>query len=135
MTTSQYLAAAVQFEPTMGDTEGNVSRLLELTADAATRGADLVVLPEMATTGYCWSSREEIAPFVETIPEALKLKRQSLSPSLVEISLISVAEVVELKVCHLVQVLIDAARGQVFEHRLVVIHGEHTLKVVVRVRL
>ena len=68
MTTSQYLAAAVQFEPTMGDTEGNVSRLLELTADAATRGADLVVLPEMATTGYCWSSREEIAPFVETIP-------------------------------------------------------------------
>jgi predicted amidohydrolase len=28
----------------------------------------LIVHPEMATTGYCWASRAEIAPFVEPIP-------------------------------------------------------------------
>jgi predicted amidohydrolase len=63
-----YLAAAVQFEPVLGDTGPNVERLLELTAEAARRGAELVVLPEMATSGYCWTDRSEIAPFVETIP-------------------------------------------------------------------
>lgn len=64
----RYRAAAIQFDPTLGDKEGNVTRLLELTAEAAHRGASLIVMPEMATTGYCWSSREEIAPVVEPIP-------------------------------------------------------------------
>lgn len=63
-----FLAAAVQFEPTLGDKEGNVTRLLELTEEAIARGARLVVLPEMGTTGYCWTGREEVAPLVEPIP-------------------------------------------------------------------
>ena len=46
-----------QFEPTLGDVRANVARLLELTEEAARRGARLVVLPEMATTGYCWTAR------------------------------------------------------------------------------
>ena len=36
--------------------------------EAAQHHARLIVLPEMATTGYCWESRAEIAPFVEPIP-------------------------------------------------------------------
>lgn len=63
-----YRAAAVQFEPRMFDKAGNLDRLLALCAEAADAGAKLIVTPEMATTGYCWHSREEIAPEVEPIP-------------------------------------------------------------------
>ncbi|MFM9107919.1 MAG: nitrilase-related carbon-nitrogen hydrolase, partial [Chloroflexota bacterium] len=63
-----YLAAAIQFEPVLGDREGNIEALLRLCEEAAASGAKLIVLPEMATTGYCWQDREEVAPFVETIP-------------------------------------------------------------------
>jgi len=34
---------------------------------AAGRGADLVVFPELATTGYYWPSAEAIAPYAETV--------------------------------------------------------------------
>ncbi len=63
-----FLAAAIQFEPVMFDTAGNIERLLALCEQAANAGANLIVTPEMATTGYCWQNREEIAPEVEPIP-------------------------------------------------------------------
>jgi predicted amidohydrolase len=63
-----YLAAAIQFEPEMFATERNIARLTELTEEAARAGAKLIVHPEMATTGYCWASRAEIASEVEPIP-------------------------------------------------------------------
>ncbi len=64
----RYKAAAVQFEPRLGDKEYNIAELVRLTTEAAENGARLIVHPEMATTGYCWYSREEVAPHVETIP-------------------------------------------------------------------
>jgi predicted amidohydrolase len=67
-TPAPFLAAAIQFEPAMFETDRNVSRLITLTEEAARRGAKLIVHPEMATTGYCWASRAEIAPYVEPIP-------------------------------------------------------------------
>ena len=63
-----YRVAAIQFEPTLGEKEKNVARLLQLVEEAATHDAKLIVLPEIATTGYCWQSRAEIAPHVEPIP-------------------------------------------------------------------
>lgn len=45
--------AAVQFEPTRGPAARNLPALVPLVASAAA-GADLVVCPEMATTGYLW---------------------------------------------------------------------------------
>ena len=63
-----YRVAAVQYEPTLGEKEKNVTALLRLVEEAASHEARLIVLPEMATTGYCWESREEIAPQVEPIP-------------------------------------------------------------------
>jgi predicted amidohydrolase len=44
--------AAAQFEPRPGDVRWNISRVLELASQAGVRGADLVVLPELVTTGY-----------------------------------------------------------------------------------
>ncbi len=64
----QYRVAAIQYEPVLGEKERNVGDLLRLTEEAAQHGARLIVHPEMATTGYCWLSREEIAPFVEALP-------------------------------------------------------------------
>lgn len=64
----KYKVAAINFNPTMFDKENNINKLLKLTEEAAANNAKLIVLPEMGTTGYCWYSREEIKPFVETIP-------------------------------------------------------------------
>jgi predicted amidohydrolase len=63
-----YLAAAIQFEPTLFGKADNIAGLLALTEEAARNGAKLIVHPEMATTSYCWASRAEIAPYVEPIP-------------------------------------------------------------------
>jgi predicted amidohydrolase len=63
-----YTVAAIQFDPVMGEKDTNLSRLLRLTQEAAQHGARLIVHPELATTGYCWLSREEIAPYVEPVP-------------------------------------------------------------------
>ena len=63
-----YQVAAIQYEPTLGEKEKNISDLLELVARAIAHGARLIVLPEMATTGSCWISRDEIATYTESIP-------------------------------------------------------------------
>ena len=65
---SHYRVAAIQFEPCLGTKTENIARLLDLAETAARAGARLIVLPEMATTGYCWYNREEIRPHVEPIP-------------------------------------------------------------------
>ena len=65
---SKYRVAAIQYEPILGEKEKNVTALLHLVEEAAQHEARLIVLPEMVTTGYCWESRSEIAPFVEPIP-------------------------------------------------------------------
>ncbi len=65
---TKYRVAAIQYEPTLGEKEKNVQDLLRLVEVAAQHEARLIVLPEMATTGYCWASREEVAPYVESIP-------------------------------------------------------------------
>ena len=67
-TLTRYQVAAIQYDSTLGAKEQNISDLLRLVEEAAQHEARLIVLPEMATTGYCWESREEIAPHVEPIP-------------------------------------------------------------------
>lgn len=62
------IAAAIQYEPAMFATPVNLEELYRLTEEAAQKGANLIVLPELATTGHCWSNRWELAPYVETIP-------------------------------------------------------------------
>jgi predicted amidohydrolase len=49
--------AAAQFEPRPGDMRWNISRVLEFASRAGVEGADLVVLPELVTTGYYMGER------------------------------------------------------------------------------
>jgi predicted amidohydrolase len=63
-----FRVAAIQFEPKLFAKEQNLAALLRLTEEAAAGGAQLIVTPEMATTAYCWASREEVAADVEPVP-------------------------------------------------------------------
>lgn len=74
-----YRVAAIQYEPTLGEKERNVCDLLHLTEEAAEQGARLIVLPELATTGACWVSREEIAAYTEPIPGATTERFQQVA--------------------------------------------------------
>jgi predicted amidohydrolase len=56
--------AIVQFKATKGDVDGSRARLAALTERAAP-GADLVVLPEMAATGYCFEDRDAVMAIAE----------------------------------------------------------------------
>ncbi|MFT4626912.1 MAG: putative amidohydrolase [Myxococcota bacterium] len=51
--------AAVQYRATKGNHEGSLRALREL-ADEAAIGSDLVVLPEMAATGYLFATRADV---------------------------------------------------------------------------
>lgn len=63
-----YKVATLQYNPTLYEREKNVEEIVELTEEAFQNGAKLVVAPEMATTGYMYKDREDIKPFVDTIP-------------------------------------------------------------------
>jgi predicted amidohydrolase len=65
---TKYWVAAIQYNPTLGEKEKNILDLLRLVEEAAAHQARLIVLPEMVTTGYCWLSSTEIAPYTEPIP-------------------------------------------------------------------
>ena len=62
--------AAVQMDPKITKNRENLDKVLLETRIAAKNGADLIVFPECALTGYVFSSREEVMPFTESIPGA-----------------------------------------------------------------
>ncbi|GAA5901517.1 hypothetical protein JCM6882_006302 [Rhodosporidiobolus microsporus] len=57
--------ACAQFCPTFKDPSASIKRADELTSRLQPGEVDLLVLPEMAFTGYCFKSREDVEPFVE----------------------------------------------------------------------
>jgi len=61
--------ASVQMEPAIGAVAANLARSIELVEMAAAQGAQLVVLPELANTGYMFESREEAYALAEPVPE------------------------------------------------------------------
>ncbi|MFH1328103.1 MAG: nitrilase-related carbon-nitrogen hydrolase [Candidatus Bathyarchaeota archaeon] len=64
----KYKIATVQYAPIMGEKERNTSDQLKMAKEAAEEGAKLIVLTEMNNCGYCWHSKEELSPYVETVP-------------------------------------------------------------------
>jgi predicted amidohydrolase len=59
--------AVCQLAPVLGDVEGNVGRAVAAITDACERGAGLVVLPELVTTGYAFSGPDELRPLAEPL--------------------------------------------------------------------
>ncbi|NEJ11194.1 hydratase, partial [Rhizobium leguminosarum] len=52
--------ATVQFEPIVGDRAGNLAAIERLVRSAKTRGAEIVVLPELADSGYSFRDGDEV---------------------------------------------------------------------------
>ncbi len=61
--------ACLQFEPQVGKVEANLAAMERLIRAAAARGAELVVLPELADSGYNFDSPEEARALASPIPE------------------------------------------------------------------
>jgi NAD+ synthase (glutamine-hydrolysing) len=64
--------ALAQLNPTSGDIRGNTEKILAAMDEAARRGADLVVTPEMALPGYCIGDLVEDARFLEANEQAIQ---------------------------------------------------------------
>ncbi len=60
--------ASIQMEPRIGRKDENLARSVALVERAAAGGADLVVLPELANTGYMFESRAEAFALAEPVP-------------------------------------------------------------------
>ena len=58
--------AAVQFKPSKGDVAAALEALARLVEQAAVSGAQLVVCPEMATTGYLFPDAAAVRPLAES---------------------------------------------------------------------
>jgi predicted amidohydrolase len=59
------VAAAVQMEPRIGEPARNIAHAIGLMESAADRGARLLVLPELANSGYVFESRDEAFALAE----------------------------------------------------------------------
>jgi N-carbamoylputrescine amidase len=62
--------AVVQFDPQVGveNLEANALAVRKRLERAVAEGANLIVLPELATTGYCFESRAEAFSHAEPVP-------------------------------------------------------------------
>ncbi len=59
--------ASIQFAPVFGRKAENLRALARLVIEAASKGAKLIVLPELAVTGYSFMSKEAAAAVAEPI--------------------------------------------------------------------
>jgi 5-aminopentanamidase len=60
--------AAVQMEIKILEKERNLERILQCLEQAAHGGAKVVIFPECALTGYCFTGLDEAMPMAETVP-------------------------------------------------------------------
>jgi NAD+ synthase (glutamine-hydrolysing) len=76
--------ALAQFNPTVGDFDGNSKRIIEFAARAKARGADLAVFSELCVCGYPPQDLLERPAFLErNRTEVLKLAKQVSLPAIV----------------------------------------------------
>jgi len=76
-----------QIDTTVGDLAGNVDRMVRFTKDAAGRGAELIVFPELSVTGYPPRDLLEKDAFIER--NLLELERLAARTASLDIAIIS----------------------------------------------
>ena len=69
--TSLARVAVVQFDPQVGthNRQSNLDASLSLALQAVNNGANLIVLPELANTGYLFCNRQEAFEHAEPVPD------------------------------------------------------------------
>jgi len=73
--------AVAQFSPKFKKFSENLEMMMRLVLEAANNGAELIVLPELCTTGYSFMSYKEAEPFSETLEGPAMQFMQKLSGS------------------------------------------------------
>ncbi|MGE3872132.1 MAG: nitrilase family protein [Parvibaculaceae bacterium] len=68
-TRTAFKVACVQFEPTIGDVAGNLAAMAKRIRAAHREGASVIVLPELADSGYVFNDRDEVARLASPIPD------------------------------------------------------------------
>lgn len=63
------IVACLQFEPQFGEVKANLAEIDRLARAAAAKGAKILVLPELADTGYVFESTAELERLAAPIPE------------------------------------------------------------------
>ena len=75
-----------QIQPLVGEVEKNYEHLERILKEATKKGVDVLVLPELANSGYAFESKEEVTRCVEEIPDgpySIKLSEWSNSERLI----------------------------------------------------
>lgn len=67
--------AVVQFEPKVGERAANLATIERLLRRAHAQGADVVVLPELADSGYVFKDAEELASLAGAVPDGESARR------------------------------------------------------------
>jgi len=70
--------AVAQMDPKLGKVAANLARIEEMVQEALTQGAQLVVFPECAVSGYGFANLEGARPFAETIPGPVTMALASI---------------------------------------------------------
>jgi predicted amidohydrolase len=84
--------AAVQMDVKIFEKDHNLARVIAKMEEAARAGAKLIVFPECALTGYCFTSREEAWPLAETVPGPSTEKLADAAKSLGVASIVGMLE-------------------------------------------
>ena len=98
--------AAVQMNPVITENRKNLDKVILEMGTAAGNGADLIVFPECALTGYVFASREEALPFMETVPGP-SIDRLSASCKELGVHVIVLVPVVSPDVLHRLSIFLS----------------------------
>lgn len=72
------LLAVIQSNPVIGKIKKNMENVISIVKEASNKGAELILFPEAALTGYCYESKEEAFDY---IPDNLvKMAADAISP-------------------------------------------------------
>ena len=69
--------ACCQMEPIVGNKSDNLKKSIQMIEEAASNGANLIVLPELCNSGYVFETREEAFELSEDIPSGESCKSWS----------------------------------------------------------